>query len=764
MSATAPVVRPRNNGQRRRGAKCKPPPPQHRLLSMQQSALHPNEVWGVGFAGIGGWCTGFTRAVGIPPFFAVNHDAYAISIHKANHPETKHYPEDIFGVDIRAALHGLRLGWLHLSPDCRDFSRAKGGKPVSKEIRGLAWVTKKWAAQALPRIISLENVPEITGWGPLIAKRDKATGRVWKVDASIACPKCGQDVTSKDRCKGKVQSCGWRRPITPAEPGERIPVSQQLLVRDPKRRGEYFRQLVRDLEVLGYIVEHKQLCARDYGAPTSRKRLFLLARRDGQAINWPAPTHAKPDDARVKLGKLLRFKTTAECIDWIKADGSPNLGRSIFDRKKPHADATSRRVAQGFKRYVLDRRPFIVNLTHGGRLESIDEPSATITGAHRGEKAIVTPVMMANNSNNAPHGVEEPLGTVTTGSRHFAVSPILAKTHRNGSDGEAAGVTPCDEPARTLLAKDGLGVFSTVLAPIIARTAHGEAGKSGSKRWGNGSHPIDEALPTVTGSNDYAAISPVLIQTGYGERKGQAPRALDIQAPLGTVVAEGQKHALVGAFLAKHYGGPRRKPEHAGKSVDEPIGTITTSDHHSLLAASLIQQNYGSSQWQGPEEPLNTMTQSNHHAVVSAGLAKLRGTSTSADIDDPAPTITGQGNHLGLVTAQIVEYYGSDKHGCAINEPLPTVTTKDRFALVVEFLERFIPGLHFPDGVVRVEIDGAIYVVVDIFMRMLSPRELARCQGFDDSYILFGTITQQVGGVGNSVPPHFAEALGRANT
>jgi len=774
MSARPPS-HARPSSPKRRRHRSKIARRQHRILPFASTRLRPGEVYGVGFAGIGGACKGFERAFGVPPFFACNHDPYALSIHRANHPETKHFEEDMFRFAVRDVVgrvvtrgringrahftvvnEGVRVGWAHLSPDCRDHSRAKGGKPVSKEIRGLAWAVKKWAVQISPRIISVENVPEFVGWGPLVAKRDKATGR------------CLINVEVYDIKSRKLNRKLSR--VEVAAPGVVVPYGLQILVRDRRREGQYFRQLVHELRMLGYVVEWKDLRACDFGAATSRKRLFILARRDGEPIAWPDATHATPSDARVKSGQLLPFRTAAECIDFVNPDGTPNLGKSIFDRKKMHAEATCRRVAQGVYRFVLQRRPFIVNLTHGGRLESVDAPASTITSAHRGEKAIAMPVLMSNNSNNAPHAPDDALGTITTGNRHFAVSPLLAKTHSNGSDGEASGVTPCDEPTRTLLAKDGL----CVITPHITKFNTGSVGRAadepiytitsghGSERPAGAAHGLGVVSAQLTPAPD-VAIAPALIQTSYGERDGQSPRALDLEKPLGTVVAGGQKHAVVGAFLAKHHGSGDRWNAAIGQDLYEPIHTIIGKDNKSVVAASLVQQNYGSSQWQTPEQPLNTVTQTNHHAVVSAGLAKLRGTSTTADTQEPAPTISAQGQHLGLVTAHIAEYYGSDQHGAAIDSPLPTVTTKDRFALVVEFLERYIPGLHFPDRVAKVEIDGVVYVIADIFMRMLTPRELARCQGFDDDYILFGTVTQQVGGVGNSVPPHFTMAIAAAN-
>lgn len=706
-TAAAPkqTRRPRNNGQARRRHKAHPD--QHRILPFAKSRLRPGEIGVVGFAGIGGWCTGWMEAVGVPPAIAVNHDEYAISVHKRNHPECRHLTEDMFLANIKNAVGRMPVGWGHFSPDCTDFSPAKGGKPVSKKIRGLAWVVLKWASEVSPRIVSVENVPAFAGWCPLIAKRCKTTRRVLKVGAPS--------------CHAHAHHC--------AAPGERVPVEQQLLVRDPKRIGETFRRWRRQFESLGYVVEHRELKACDYGAATTRKRLFIIGRRDGMRIRWPKHTHAAPNDPRVLRGELLPFRTAAECIDFS------DRGKSIFGRKKALATATERRVAEGVYRYVLKKRPFIVNLTHGARTEDIDSPIATVTGANRGEKAIVSPVLMSNNTNNAPRSVEDPIGTVTGGNRHFVIAPVIAKTHSNGSDREASGVRSADEPVGAILPKDGLAI-----------------------------------------------VAPTLIQTSYGEREGQAPRVLDLHAPLGTVVAQGQKHSVVSAvFIAKHNDGNASY----GISVDQPADTITRKDHHALVTAELVQQDYGSSQWQSPDAPLNTITQNNHHTRVSAGLVKLRGTSSTASAEEPAPTISAQGQHLGVVTAQIVEYYGTDQRG-SIEEPIPTITTKDRFAVVsetlhqegedagradllsrcarvAEFLERYIPGLHFPDKIVRVEIDGAIYVMVDIEIRMLRPRELARCQGFPDSYVLLGTITQQVGGIGNSVPPAFAKALAIAN-
>lgn len=502
------------------------------------------------FAGGGGASTGIARALGRSPDFAINHDAEALSLHAANHPDTHHLTADIWDVDPAALCGGTPVDLAWFSPDCRHFSRAKGGKPVSKRVRGLAWVVTRWARAVRPRIILLENVPELATWGPLL---------------------------SDD---------------TP----------------DPARAGLTFRRWLGQLRSAGYDVEMRELAACDYGAPTSRKRLFVVARCDGQPIRWPAPTHGPG---------LKPYRTASECIDWSLPCPS------IFERSKPLADKTLRRIARGIQRFVTDSAsPFLVPLTHAGddRAHAISEPFRTITGANRGEFALV--------------------------------------------------------------------------APTIARY-NGE---------GLGQH-LGESLDTITTRDRFALIAPTLIQTGYGERPGQAPRILDLHQPLGTAVAGGQKHALVSAFLAKHYG-ERDGGWNGGSALDAPIGAVTVRDHHSL---------------------------------ITAHLTKFYGTSTGAALSEPAPTITSGGEHIGLVRALL------EKHAPPAQAQLSLLGSLE-------------------PGVVR--IGGERWTIVDIGLRMLQPRELYRAQGFGDDYLidLPGlSKTAKVRLCGNSVCPDVAEALVRAN-
>lgn len=526
------------------------------------------------FAGGGGASTGIEIALGRRVDIAINHDSEAVAMHSANHPETRHFCQSVWEIDPREVTQGRPVGLVWLSPDCKHFSKAKGGKPVEKKIRGLAWVAVRWAAVAKPRVIMLENVEEFITWGPLAEQPD-----------------------------GSMRPC-------------------------PKRKGQTFASFVRALERHGYAVEWRELRACDYGAPTIRKRLFLIARRDGQPIAWPTPTHGDPKSEAVKRKQLLPWRTAAECIDW--SIQTP----SIFERSKPLADATCRRIAKGIMRYVVNAAdPFIVPLTHHGadRRYGLDNPLPTVTAAHRGEMALVAPVLTEHANASSPRCM------------------------------------PADEPLRT----------------ICAQTKGGH----------------------------HALIAPTLIQTGYGERPGQSPRVPGLDKPLGTVVS-GQKHALVAAFMAKHYGGVVGHGLHG-----EPMHTVTSTDHNSLVTSNLI---------------------------------KLRGDNVGQANTEPLQTISAQGTHFAEVRAFLVKYYGTDQDP-RLDEPLHTVTTKDRYGLVT--------------------VAGEEYQIADIGLRMLAPRELYKAQGFPADYVIGDdpaqglslTKTAQVRMCGNAVCPPVAAAIVRAN-
>ena len=451
------------------------------------------------FAGGGGASTGLALALGRDPDIAINHDAEALSMHMANHPGTRHLLNDITRVLPLEATNGRQVDILHASPDCTHFSKAAGRKPRSQYIRDLAWVVVRWAEDTRPTLITLENVEEFQTWGPL--------------------------------------------------DHEGLPIREQA--------GQTFRAWVRRLRRLGYRVEWRELLACNYGAPTRRKRLFVVARRDGGRIVWPEPTHGDPRSPEVQTGQLLPWRTAAECIDWSIP------GRSIFDRQKPLAPKTQRRIAEGLRRYVITaERPFLLD--------------------------------------------------------------------------------------------------SSRAAPVLSR------------------------------------------QFGCS----------------------------------------------IGQSVMEPHPTIT---------------------------------QSNHDALITANLIKMRGTNIGTPVDEPLRTISAQGQHHALVSSCLVKYYGNESGGVPVSDPLHTITSKDRMALVSASL---MEGTNYeqtrdflkewkvigPNEEAEFQKAGITYRITDIMMRMLTPRELYTAQGFPTSYIIDHgadgisiTKTAQVRMCGNSVPPPMVAALIQAN-
>lgn len=653
------------------------------------------------FAGGGGASTGIEAGQGRPVDIAVNHDPVAIAMHEVNHPHTLHLCESVWDVDPVKVCAGRPVGRAWFSPDCTHHSKARGGKPRDKNIRGLAWVALRWAALVRPREIYLENVEEFVTWGPL-------------------CPE-GQPIAGR---KGET----FRAFVGALSTG--IPADHPAMDEIRETLGTDFPYRVLETG-LGYEVDHRELRACDYGAPTIRKRLFLVARCDGRLISWPEPTHGDPKSRAVKEGRLKPWRTAAECIDW--SIPCP----SIFERKKPLAEATLRRIAKGVMRYVVESpEPFIVS--------------------YYGEK---------KGDRGRGQKLREPLKTQTTENRFALVTPFITE-HANSSNQRNM---PADGPLRTVCAQVKGGHSALVAPHMIPLTHHGDERTYG----------MVEPFRTVTGANrgEQALISSTLIQTGYGERPGQAPRVPGLDKPLGTVVAGGGKHALVSTFLAKHYGGV------VGVPVDGPAGTITTIDHHSLVAAHMVRsfgesigshpeapvgtitaggmgktgvvaanlvRNFGKSAGADPNEPACTVTGKSKDSLVTSHLVKLRGTCQDGQpVTEPAPTITAGGLHVGEVRAFLMKYYGTDQDP-NLQEPLHTVTTKDRFGLVT--------------------VRGVEYQIVDIGMRMLAPRELYRAQGFPETYIIDRTAdgrpitkTEQVAKCGNSVCPPVAEALIRAN-
>ncbi|WP_113154768.1 DNA cytosine methyltransferase [Nitratireductor sp. OM-1] len=601
--------------------------------------LFDNEMAGAGgslppmivdsFAGGGGASTGIEIALGRSPDIAINHNEAALALHEANHPETLHVSQNIYHVDPLDYVYGRHVGLAWFSPDCKHFSKAKGGKPVERNIRDLAWIVVLWAERAQPDVIILENVEEFQDWGPLVE-------------------------------------------------------TERGLMPCPKRRGATFEKWCRALQRQGYKIQHRQLRACDYGAPTIRRRLFLIARRDGKPIVWPEPTHGAPDDPDVLAGRKLPWRTAADdVIDFSKPCPSIfDTSDEIMEKHglravRPLKPATMARVARGVKRYVLEaERPFLVSVAHGD---------------------------------------------------------------------------------------------------------------SGGRR----EYPLDEPFGVVTaGGISHALVAPTMVQTGYGERKGQAPRALDIDAPLGTVVAGGVKHALVATFVAHHNNDRRREGGvNPGRSAAEPISTITAHPQQGVIAAHLMSLKGSSRRDRGVDAPHPAvLAGGGHSAVIAPHIMTMRNSGKPFNgADEPTHTVTAGGAGLSMVAPFMQKYYGTGD-GQRVDEPAHTVTVKDRFGYVEAgmhvppFTEaqaeraREVAGFLRAHGFwderefVTLEIDGAEFVIVDIGMRMLGPRELFNAQGFPREYRIDIDFNgrplpknAQVSCCGNSVCPPLAAALVGAN-
>lgn len=371
------------------------------------------------FAGGGGASTGTEMATGKPVDIAVNHNENAISMHRVNHPYTQHFTCDVYEVKPHQVTGGRRVAHLHASPDCTHHSQAAGGQPRSTASRSLSWVIAMWAGQAAPAMITMENVKQIRNWGPLVAKRCKATGRVVTLER-ITCPRTNKTINRV------------------ADPGERVPVQNQFLIPDPKRKGKTWRAFLKHLRGLGYQVEHQLLRACDYGAATTRERLFLIARRDGLPICWPKPTHFE----KPKRGQK-RWPAAADHIDFSLPCPS------IFDRPRPLADATMRRIAKGIRRFVLDSaQPFIVPIANwsSDSLYPVSEPLRTITGSAGGGQAIACAYMAQMNGgyNTTPgHPLTRPASTIVgKASQQQLVTANLVTLRRNCTGQPAAAPLP----------------------------------------------------------------------------------------------------------------------------------------------------------------------------------------------------------------------------------------------------------------------------------------------------------------------------------
>lgn len=460
------------------------------------------------FAGGGGASTGIELATGYSVDIAINHDPEAIKMHKANHPNTKHYCENVWAVDPVKACNGHPVGLAWFSPDCKHFSKAKGGKPKDKNIRGLAWVASRWAGLVRPRVIMLENVEEFKTWGPLNRRH---------------------------------------HPIR-------------------AKQGKTFERFVQQLRDLGYEVEFRELIAADYGAPTMRKRFFMVARCDGKSIVWPEPTHAPADSEEVKKGLLKPYVGAYTQFDFSLPcpsifDTSEEIKEKYGIRAvRPLAQKTMDRIARGLKKFVLENpEPFIIQCNHGGerRPNDIREPMPTITGKHG--YGIVEPYMVQCKYNNEAQDVQKPIGTLTTVGSHLLVEPYMVQIGQTGFTKDRS--KDVREPLTTIVSKNEHCLISPTLIQYHSETAQGEVR----------GQTIKDPIMTVDGSNRYGLVTSFLSKF-YKSGIGQ-----DEREPLHTITTSAGHFGEVRAFLIKYYG------DATGQDIEKPLDTVTTKDRFGLV-------------------------------------------------------------------------------------------------------------------------------------------------------------------------------------
>lgn len=455
------------------------------------------------FCGAGGFSTGLERAAEATgrrvELVAVNHWHTAVETHSQNHPRAVHFCEDLTTLDPRKAVPGGKLDLLVASPECTHHSNARGGKPMADQSRASAWCVLRWATALQIDRILIENVREFTNWGPL-----GANGRPLK-----------------------------------------------------RRRGETFHCFIDSLRSLGYTVEWRLLNAADFGGATTRIRLFIQAVRGRRQLRWPEPTHAR-NPGRHLFGELRPWRAAREVIDWQLK------GQSITNRKRPLSDNTLKRIAEGLRRFGGEAaEPFLLQLTHGGRLRSLDSPVPTVTTAKRGEIGLVEPFVVGTGHPNANgsyvYSADSPLPTITSANDHALVEPFMVNLRGTGADqmGNARGA---DEPTPTITAG---GNHIGLVEPCIMSAGGPEVGP----------RSVNQPLNTVLTRDHMALVEPFFVQVGGPTGKSRHPHS--VNDPLATITTENHT-AVVEPFLVPF------SSSGVADSVDEPVRTLSTRDRLGL--------------------------------------------------------------------------------------------------------------------------------------------------------------------------------------
>lgn len=639
------------------------------------------------FAGGGGASTGIEMATGYSVDIAINHDPEAIRMHKANHPNTKHYCEDVWQVDPVEACNGHPVGLAWFSPDCKHFSKAKGGKPKDKFIRGLAWVACRWAGLVRPRVIMLENVEEFKTWGPL------------------------------NRGNHPIKA----------------------------KQGKTFEKFVQQLTDLGYEVQFKELVAADYGAPTMRKRFFMIARCDGKSIIWPEPTHGPADSEAVKAGLLKPYVGAYTQLDFSLPcpsifDTSEEIKEKYGIRAvRPLAPKTMERIARGIKKFVVDNAdPFLIEIGYGEskgqknpRAYSIEKPLHTIVA--KDKNFLVAPILTQYHSYEKDglrgQGIENPIMTVDGSNRYGLVTSFLSKFYKNGIGQDIR------EPLGTVTANAGGGHFGEVRAFLERYDVceSNRCNKRTDRSRDNSSKERREILED---------IEQAVQRNGYSSGRSKENGSKFEVGVSGSSCLEGWEtvsdacaQSSVGNICRDN---PRRNGyqpqewEQTGQQVGKSGSSNTESEPYPCD--------------KNRSENLQQLSRE-----IFGECKKVEGQRNVVFEDrERTRNISNSGVSSGEFQAHtLIKYYGQGV-GQDVKEPLDTVTSRDRFGLVT--------------------IEGVDYQIVDIGLRMLEPRELYGCQGFPDDYIIDHDYTgktyprsEQVRRCGNAVCPPIPAALVRAN-
>lgn len=661
-----------------------------------------NELIIDNFAGGGGASVGIELATGRPVDIAINHDADAIAMHSVNHPYTTHYQEDVFAINPEEVTGGRPVGIAWFSPDCKHFSRAKGNKPVEHKIRGLSWVIIKWAMSSVaPRCIFMENVEEIQTWGPLIEDADgksrpdpEHAGETFKAFIGMLTTGVAPD------CPALAEACEFLKI-------ERGGAEEQRLIKG-----------------LGYKVEFKVLRACDYGAPTIRKRFYLVARNDGKPIVFPEATHGK--------GKGLKpYRTAAECIDW--SIPCP----SIFERKKPLVKNTLRRVARGLDKFVIKNpKPYILEMNFDNPFQDVDRPMSTQTSANH--HYLITPNLVQANYENPPQDVSKPMSTQTAVNKHFVVTPTLVEcSHKSGP-----GVHGVDTPMNTQTGKACFAVETPFLTPI----GYGEHKKQAPRV-----NSVNEPVSTVVSSCKQYLTAPALLQYHSEQSKGEV-RGQKITEPIMTVDGS-PRYAMSGIYLSKYFSGEGAK----ASGASDPVPTVTAKDHNSLVAANIVHYYGGADHASKSDAPIPTVTTLPRHYLCASNLCVLRKNMDGKSLDEPMPTLTTSAGHFAEVRTYLL--------------PVDNAQELYHWNEVRLLLNEYAGYSIKENEILIIEIAGIPYFIGDIGMRMLKAEELKLAQGFPVDYIIdierhIGkkySEAKQIARLGNAVCPPVATALIRAN-